>query len=98
MTLIPPPQYDVPPAVPVIERVLPYDEAWRICSGGIEAADRPGWGEPRRIKGYDPGCAWLAPYYGKVRCYIVRVDSETVRRHELAHCNGWPKDHPGGHE
>jgi len=26
----------------------------------------------------------------------VRVDDATVHGHELAHCNGWPGNHPGG--
>ena len=38
------------------------------------------------------------------RCYIYiapssylqrnRVSAEAVRRHEIAHCNGWPAGHP----
>jgi hypothetical protein len=33
---------------------------------------------------------------GTKSCWIVRVDDDRVRRHELAHCAGWPADHPGG--
>ena len=28
--------------------------------------------------------------------WIIRLDSEALRVHELAHCAGWPSDHPGG--
>jgi hypothetical protein len=28
------------------------------------------------------------------RCLITRIDDPGVARHELAHCNGWPPDHP----
>jgi len=28
------------------------------------------------------------------RCKVLRIDREDVRRHELAHCNGWAPDHP----
>ena len=30
------------------------------------------------------------------RCKVLRIDREDVRVHELAHCAGWPADHPGG--
>ena len=26
----------------------------------------------------------------------VGLTTELVRRHEVGHCNGWPKEHPGG--
>jgi hypothetical protein len=28
------------------------------------------------------------------RCKVLRIDREDVRVHELAHCAGWPADHP----
>jgi hypothetical protein len=28
--------------------------------------------------------------------HVFRIDNPDVRWHEPAHCNGWPKDHPGG--
>lgn len=46
------------------------------------------------------GCA----YPRKGECYIVysydpsgndKDMASNVRRHEIAHCNGWPADHPG---
>lgn len=92
MTLIPPPQYDVPPAVPVIERVVPYDEAWRVCSDWNEKAGNPGWGKVRQLPRYQPGCVAIS----NGKCWIVRVEGDAVRRHELGHCNGWPQNHAGG--
>jgi len=81
--LLPPTQFDFPPAVPVIERVLGMNEVHRFCNARAGQAGDMGqtW-----------GCSWKEG--GK--CYVVRVDNESVRRHELAHCNGWPHDHPGG--
>lgn len=95
MTLLPPVQYDVPPARPVIERVLPYAQVWRTCSAWNEQMGLKGWGEVRELKGYEPGCTALT-VDGK--CFIVRVDGDKVRRHELGHCNGWPQSHEGGRE
>jgi hypothetical protein len=34
------------------------------------------------------GCA----HHVAGRRFIIRVDDPGVARHELAHCNGWPKD------
>jgi hypothetical protein len=38
------------------------------------------------------GCAYRIVQPG--RCFIIRIDDPGVARHELAHCNGWPPDHP----
>jgi hypothetical protein len=47
----------------------------------------------RTATGYGAwGCAGVV----KGKCYLFRIDNPDVRRHELAHSNGWPKDHPGG--
>jgi hypothetical protein len=27
---------------------------------------------------------------------MMRADQTAIRRHELAHCDGWPADYPGG--
>jgi hypothetical protein len=58
---------------------------------------------------YFLGCASLSPairkLYGDADCVIIHASEElharyqwTVNltvRHEIAHCNGWPGDHPG---
>jgi hypothetical protein len=48
------------------------------------------------------GCAWLV---SEGFCVIIMAsddvieaaghDPDVVLRHETAHCNGWPKEHPG---
>jgi hypothetical protein len=74
-----PPQYDHPPAIPVVEHVLPLAEVQRHCSlGGRLAAPEGRWWL---------GCSVVNAIDGK--CYVVRIDDPETRRHELAHCNGW---------
>jgi len=82
--LLPPPQYDFPPPMPVIERVLSYGEVNRLCAPivGQELSQGANW--------------WGCSHREGGKCYVIRVDNEMVRRHELAHCNGWPGTHPGG--
>jgi hypothetical protein len=38
------------------------------------------------------GYSLLGTIEGTPACYIYYVN-ERARQHELAHCNGWPKDH-----
>jgi hypothetical protein len=85
--LMPPAQYDHTPQIPVIERVVPWNELQRFCRGYIEA------NKVRTTTGYGLwGCSGVV----NGKCYLFRIDNPDVRRHELAHCNGWAKDHPGG--
>jgi hypothetical protein len=79
--LEPPPQYARPYHGQVIERVLPLGAARQAC---------------RRVGARGDACAWVKD--GK--CYIVIPrngpvrDLHGYRRHEIAHCNGWPMNHP----
>ena len=83
--LLPPSQYDHPPQIPVIEKVVPWNELQQLC----RARERPIYNGT----GYGVwGCAIVKG--GK--CYVARLNVPGVRQHELGHCNGWPKDHPGG--
>src|SRR5215470_6323000 len=83
--LLPPSQYDHQPQIPVIEKVVPWNELQQLC----RARERPIYNGT----GYGVwGCAIVKG--GK--CYVARLDVPGVKRHELGHCNGWPKDHPGG--
>jgi hypothetical protein len=81
---IAPERYDHAYPGQVIERVLPLEEARRFCASIGITAD---------------GCsAFVTGENGAQVCYIVLpVDGfDTVaayRRHELAHCNGWPANH-----
>jgi hypothetical protein len=93
-TLAPPPQYDVTPPMPVIERVLPFAELQEECmkTNPVSSA--------QLARGYYKGCsAYQVRNSDKkiVSCtvYFMAGDMET-RRHERAHCAGWPADHPGG--
>jgi len=88
-TLLPPPQYDHPPTIPVIEQVMQWNElqkspcrAWFDRAGFSNASGQGGG-----------GCAFIKD--GK--CYVYRMDMPDMARHEYAHCNGWPSDHPGGY-
>jgi len=86
--LLPPAQYDHPPQIPVIEYVLPWNELQKVC----HAQERPGvW------TNYTGAGLWGCSIVKDGKCYVARLDVPDVRRHELAHCNGWPKDHPGGY-
>ncbi len=86
--LEPPAQYNHPYDGRVVERVMPVAEVRILCMS----------------RGADPGgvaCSWLD--HGT--CYIFLPNNEflptdeqapvsTYRRHEIAHCNGWPANHP----
>jgi hypothetical protein len=78
--LAPPPVYDHPFHGHVIEMVMPLAKARTLC--GQRGA-------------YADACSWMA--HGK--CYVVIPRNGPVkslkayRRHEVAHCNGWPESH-----
>jgi hypothetical protein len=85
--ILPPPQYDHTPTIPVIEHVLTSDRVDAIC----QARHALGWDGRAPPPGYRfSGCAHVTPQ----SCEVWRIDDGTVRRHELGHCNGWPVDHP----
>jgi hypothetical protein len=79
--LEPPPQYIHPFGGAVIERVLPLAEARALCRKQGAAAD---------------ACSWIK----NSKCFVVIPKNGPVkslapyRRHEIAHCNGWPASHP----
>ena len=74
-----------------VEHVVSYQEAQVLCHAYYTGR-------------FDIGCA---KNVGST-CYVIRYDysdnpgeivpreeAEKLRRHELAHCNGWPADHRG---
>jgi len=82
--LEPPAQYNHPYNGPIVERVMPVAEVRALCTSKGASA-----------KGV--ACSWVSDG----TCYIVLPNDEqapvsTYRRHETAHCNGWPADHPQG--
>ncbi len=88
--IIPPPEFDGPYKGELIITVVPTQEDVGRRCGGTQA---------RRL-----GCAFPSPW--KDKCEILIVPDKAfkgldytkaeIMRHELAHCNGWPGDHPGG--
>jgi hypothetical protein len=93
MTLLPPPQYDVPPQIPVIERVLTWTDVQRACFDFVSRVNGVGEALAWRTNGGWNGCSAVSK---QGVCYIWRIDSEATRRHEYGHCNGWGRDHAGG--
>jgi hypothetical protein len=86
--LIPPPEYDHPfTGVLTVTRVSGRVNMDQICR------------KPRAI-----GCAsyytvggcriWVLDDYGLEHQLVSPVTYLQVYRHEVAHCNGWPADHP----
>jgi len=93
MTLLPPPQYDVTPPRPVIEHVIPWSEVQKICFDLVLKWNGSTEADIGRKRGWN-GCSGISK--DDNRCYVWRIADDRVRRHELAHCAGWPGDHPGG--
>jgi hypothetical protein len=80
--LEPPAKYNHPYAGRVDERVIPVAEVRTLCT--LVGASSP-----------FVACAWVSDGV----CHIVLPNDErapvsTYRRHEIAHCNGWPANHP----
>jgi len=85
--IAPPERYDHPYRDgPVIEKRLTVAEAQKLCAAiGVGPAD---------------GCAgYVTMSDGTKACFVVLpVDGpdpnlDNYRRHEIAHCNGWPANH-----
>ena len=84
MILFPPPQYDVPPPMPVIDNIMGWDELQKWCpqvTGRVLIQGQFFYGCAKMIDG---------------KCYLWRVDDKFALQHERAHCAGWPSNHPGG--
>jgi hypothetical protein len=82
--LEPPAQYDHPYNGQVVERIMPVAEVRALCTS-VGASGR------------FVACAWVSDG----ACHVVLPNDEpatvfTYRRHEIAHCNGWPANHPHG--
>ena len=80
--LEPPEQYNHPYNGQVVERVMLVAEARTLCMS--MGADLLG-----------VACSWQS----NGTCNIILPNDEyapvaTFRRHEIAHCNGWPANHP----
>jgi hypothetical protein len=78
--LEPPLRYNHAFAGPVIERVLPLQEARQACAHMGVTADACSWVIKNK-------CYLVIPRGGPVK------DLGGYRRHERAHCNGWSEGH-----
>ncbi len=79
---IPPPQYDYPyKGQLVINYILSQEEINRRCYSVSMAT---------------VGCAFLGEGHCTILIWrgVTEKRMEVLIRHEVAHCNGWPKDHP----
>ena len=82
LLLMPPPQCDHPYSGQVIEQRLSQAELMRLCRGPAE------------------GCASVSNGVCHIALPMSEKDAHVLaamRHHELAHCNGWPANHSGGH-
>ncbi len=85
-------QYNHPYDGLVEERVLPVAEVRVVCDSLAASHSSADASAP----GGTAACAWV----NDDTCFIILPDDEgapvdTYRRHEIAHCNGWPADHSG---
>src|SRR6516162_11185906 len=80
--LEPPAQYNHPYDGQVVERVMPLAQVRSVCmSMGVDL--------------FATACSW----HSAGACYIVIPNDgqgpvSAYRQHEIAHCNGWPANHP----
>lgn len=90
----PPVQYDFPFPKPAIEVVIPVERISKVCgllsrSGSLNLAN--GQIAYACSQVYIGGCLIVLPMIsGKITLF----DQQNLRRHENAHCNGWPAWHP----
>ena len=80
--LEPPGRYNYPYEGPVVEYVMTLVNVRQLC------ASRGAFGLIAACSFVDDGtCYMVLPSDGQ-------TSVATYRRHETAHCNGWPADHP----
>lgn len=98
---MPPARYDRTFEGRMEHYVVPYGKAWSKCNHlSIQLGYGPKSRAESRINGrHLYGCSF--PVSPRL-CYVVysysgfdKLMKSNVFRHEQAHCNGWPADHPG---
>lgn len=88
MVDLPPPLWDAPFTASLIEIQRPLPRVGAICRElGLRA---PGivYGCALWANG---GCVIVIP---RVDAAVSEAEQQAIRRHETAHCNGWPASHP----
>ena len=75
----PPPMYDYPYVDGPVEIIASAQSVRTFCPPFSQA------------------CMWGGRFHGLKKCTIFLLEGYSPRslRHEMAHCNGWPADHPG---
>jgi hypothetical protein len=86
----PPPAWIAPAPSAMIELRLPLAKVAAICrllgaTGAPELYACSMWARG--------GCLVILPIPDD---RVSDADQRGLREHEIAHCNGWPADHPGG--
>ena len=98
MELATPAEYDKPYEGILMFQRLPLEQIQKICAPGQIGCAMP-------ISTFNGGKQWQININGnRVACVIFLVpdsylkehhqDPKDAIRHETAHCNGWPGDHP----
>jgi hypothetical protein len=87
-TVYPPPEYDKPYEVLLItHRLATQEEVRKVCpSSNFNVFIACTW----RIQN---GCLVIMVSDEVIQSY--KLTPETVLRHEIGHCHGWPANHPG---
>ena len=90
---LPPNEYDRPVSIQVKISTIPYMEVDKVCSWPMRSEEAMGG----RIEGcarvYNSVCYIVMPAVDGV--FMTKEKHKRLLKHELAHCNGWPADHPG---
>lgn len=96
---MPPERFDHTYTGEMQSHLVPYGQAWAMCDKLAKSLGEEGWPvTSKQIQGrHLYGCSMLVDDV----CIIVHSWSlhdkdmkSNVYRHERAHCNGWPADHP----
>jgi hypothetical protein len=86
--LEPPAEFVRRPDKVIIETVMSAADVQAECVARVAVTGQAG----RFVGRVFLGCSQIVGTY----CVVIRQDDERLRVHELAHCNGWAGDHPGG--
>jgi hypothetical protein len=98
MTLLPPVEYDHPYTKGFLT-ITVYDSQEGIA--GVCPLPNPGNSWPFGVpfprvacaRVFDNGCMISIANDATIRA--AGLDPDVIKRHEIAHCGGWPADHPG---